>query len=163
MNPPVQATLWREFATGAGTEHAVIDGHMIPPGTKVGVNIDTIHHNEAYFPEPFVFRPERWLHEENGLSADEMKTMQDAFTPWSIGQRACPGKAIAYLEASLVLAKTLWYFDFEHTDDEVCSALGHDSPVFHTEDQLGSWHTGPRLKFLPRSDAWKELFADENQ
>ncbi|KAI1103389.1 hypothetical protein F4804DRAFT_333361 [Jackrogersella minutella] len=40
-------------------------------------------------------------------------TMRRAFVSFALGDRACAGKAMAYLETSLTIAKTLWYFDFE--------------------------------------------------
>ena len=83
----------------------------MPPGTQVGVNIYTLHHNETYFPEPYKFTPERWLPSETPEA--QRKAMHEAFTPFSIGYRGCAGKSMAYLETSLVIAKTLWYFDFK--------------------------------------------------
>ncbi|KAI0154614.1 cytochrome P450 [Xylariaceae sp. FL1272] len=38
---------------------------------------------------------------------------QKAFVPFIVGPRACVGKATLYLEVSLIVAKMLWYFDFE--------------------------------------------------
>ncbi|KAK9417771.1 hypothetical protein SUNI508_01528 [Seiridium unicorne] len=107
MASPVGTTLWRELGSREdGRGPLVVDGHTIPHGTLVGVNIYSLHHNEEYFPDPFVFRPERWL----GDDADKARA---AFTPFSVGSRTCAGKPLAYQEISLALAKTLWYFDFE--------------------------------------------------
>lgn len=47
---------------GIGGE-LIVDGHIIPRGTLVGVNPYAVMHNEEYYPEPFVFWPERWLDE----------------------------------------------------------------------------------------------------
>jgi cytochrome P450 len=162
ISPPVGATLWRDVPAGdvpadADTNPVIIDGHVIPPGTQVGVNVYCIHHNEAYFASSFAFRPERWLPEESGLSAEETKVMNSAFLPFSKGPRNCAGVALAYTEASVVLAKTLWYFDFEIDEKDVASAEKNRPLVFHMEDQMGSWHTGPLLKFRPRGDAWRGL------
>ncbi|KAK6189535.1 hypothetical protein LQW54_013167 [Pestalotiopsis sp. IQ-011] len=110
MAPPSLATLWREQAADDPERDArpvIIDGHVIPPGTQVGVNLYALHHNEDYFPDPFTFNPDRWQAEDgNGKQ-------HQAFAPFLIGPRSCAGKPMAYLEISLVLAKTLWYFDFQ--------------------------------------------------
>jgi cytochrome P450 len=158
MSPPVGTTLWREAPADSKNSPVVVDGYSIPPGTQIGVNVYALHHNEEYFPEPFAFKPERWLAEENEFSAEKKKLMNYAFSPFSIGARACAGKAMAYLEPSLVLSKTLWYFDFERASDDVQS--GEDL-VFRTGDQLGSRHAGPKLRFRARGEAWKELFGEK--
>lgn len=41
------------------------------------------------------------------------RLIENVFAAFSIGARVCAGKATAYLEASLVITMTLWYFDLE--------------------------------------------------
>lgn len=65
LSPPFLATFWREPYSDH-TEPFVVDGHVIPRGTMVGVNPYCVMHNDEYFPEPFAFRPERWLTSEEG-------------------------------------------------------------------------------------------------
>lgn len=51
-------------------------GERFPSGTDIGVLCYAIHHNHVYFPNPFVFKPERWLLRgkfEGGVSADTKK------------------------------------------------------------------------------------------
>ncbi|KAI1084876.1 cytochrome P450 [Whalleya microplaca] len=119
-----------------------VDGHVVPHGTIVGVNIYSIHYNEGYFPDPFTFRPERWL--------DDAKTMRDAFAPFSLGPRGCAGKAMEYLEISLVVAKIMWYFDFRSVGSE-------HAGVFELLDNFTSSHDGPHLEFQQRGEHGKEL------
>lgn len=163
MSPPVSGTLWRELPRSEYNNGPfVIDGHVIPPGTQVGVSAYALHHNEDYFPEPFQFRPERWF-EKDRVHLDKM---HDAFCPFSTGYRGCAGKAMAYLEAELVMAKTLWYFDFE-------KALGKEGETgagapgmgsgrerrgeFQLYDIVSSTHSGPTLLFQTRDEYWREL------
>ncbi|KAI9694328.1 MAG: hypothetical protein M1820_009017 [Bogoriella megaspora] len=173
ITPPICTTLWRQLPISAQDEAPlVIDGQVIPPGTEVGVNIYTIHHNEEYFPDPFTFKPERWL-SESAVEADEEKArkklMHDAFTPFSIGSRGCAGKAMAYLEISLVLAKTLWYLDFHRPRNNIKAdrvgegfegkTNGRDKKLeFQVRDQFSSVHHGPNLVFSLRGDLRKELY-----
>ncbi|KAI2776223.1 cytochrome P450 [Daldinia loculata] len=37
----------------AGDQPFIVDGHAIPQGTAMGVNIYSIHHNAEYFPDSF--------------------------------------------------------------------------------------------------------------
>ncbi|KAH9903769.1 cytochrome P450 [Xylariomycetidae sp. FL2044] len=162
MSPPVPGTLWRELAAGDGNSPLMIDDHVIYPGTQVGVNIYSLHHNEQYFPDSFTYRPERWLECD-----DTKKTvMHDAFAAFSVGPRGCAGKAMAYLEISVVLAKTLWYFDFEPAP----GGLGHLGggglgrtdgrdriQEYQLYDRFAADHRGPHLVFHPRPGAWDGL------
>jgi hypothetical protein len=134
----------------------VIDGHAIPDGVIVGLSLYALHHNEAYFPEPFVFRPERWL-ENRDTSSFEL--MNQAFAPFLIGPRSCAGRAMAYSEISLSLARTFWHFNFERAAGELGQvgggqkgkSDGRDRPdEFQMWDMMTSAHEGPFLLFSPR-------------
>ncbi|KAH9892304.1 cytochrome P450 [Xylariomycetidae sp. FL2044] len=165
--PPVPGTLWRELAAGEKTERPlVIDGHVIPPETQVGVNIFALHHNEAYFPEPYAFKPERWLVDDE-TSEEQRALMRDAFAPFSVGYRSCAGKPMAYLEAGLVVAKVLWYFDFRLASGPL-GEIGGGTPggradlrgrrdEFQLYDVIGGEHDGPCLVLTPREGVCSDL------
>ena len=57
MSPATPGALWREVLEGG----LFLDGHHIPAGYEVATSIYAIHHNEAYFPDSYAFRPERWI------------------------------------------------------------------------------------------------------
>lgn len=100
LSPSVGGLLPREVLPGG----AVIDGHTIPEGTVIGVPHYTVQHNASYYPQPFEFRPERWIANSSaGVTADSVALAQSAFCPFSIGPRGCIGKG----KASAILAK-LW-------------------------------------------------------
>ncbi|KAI1116258.1 cytochrome P450 [Nemania sp. NC0429] len=161
MSPPASGILWREQAPS--DQPLVIDGHVIPKGTIIGVNIYSLHHNEEYFPNSFEYRPERWLED---LDETSRKRMRDAFMPFSIGPRGCAGKTMAYSETGLVVAKTLWYFDFENTTGSM-SRIGEGHPglepgrenqgEFQLYDVFSAMHEGPYLTFKKRASYWEEL------
>ncbi|KAI1773208.1 cytochrome P450 [Hypoxylon cercidicola] len=167
INPPSLATLWRE-QTEDSRVPVTVDGHVVPRGTQVGVNIYALHHNEHYFPDPFAFKPERWLETTGSLSSEEsvQSKSQKAFIPFMVGPRACAGKAMVYLEVSLVVAKTLWYFDFETApgslgkvgEGDASSTNGRNRVnEFQMFDVFNSHHCGPNLLFRPRGDCYSEL------
>ncbi|KAM0814660.1 hypothetical protein AB5N19_00450 [Seiridium cardinale] len=159
MASPVGTTLWRELGSrGDGWGPLVVDGHTIPHGTLVGVNIYSRNHNDGYFPDPFVFRPERWL-------CDDADKARAASTPFSVGSLTCAGKPPAYQEISLALAKTLWYLDFEPAPGDL-GKVGRGAPgrtdgrgregEYQTDDIFGAYHDGPYLVFHPR-----QMYRDE--
>lgn len=159
ISPPASGTMWRELP--ATDKHPlVIDGHVIPPGVQVGVNTYAILHNEEYFPDPFNFVPERWLAPSQG------KVTLDAFVPFSIGTRGCAGKAMAYTQTSLVLARLLWYFDFEPAPGAL-GKVGGGGPAlgegreredeFQLYDAASATHDGPVLVFHPRESVIGDL------
>ncbi|KAI0097890.1 cytochrome P450 [Nemania sp. FL0031] len=119
MSPPISAMMWRRpmtrgFHNISAPDYFVVDGHVIPRGTEVAVDIYSLHHNEDYFPEPFTFKPERWLDETASSGPNWGNTIiENAFAPFMVGSRSCPGKAMAHLEISLTIARTLWRFDFK--------------------------------------------------
>ncbi|KAK2745928.1 hypothetical protein FQN55_006000 [Onygenales sp. PD_40] len=110
LAPPIPSHLPREvLASGL-----VIDDIYIPAGTVVGTSAYAIHHNPEYYPDPFKFRPERWIVDEHstGINSPEaVSTARSAFCAFSLGRRGCIGKRIAYLEIEVALAKLIYMFD----------------------------------------------------
>lgn len=155
MSPPVSGTPWRELYADEQGQPLIIDGCVVPAGTQVGVCFYSLHHNETYFAEPYAFRPERWLVDDEA----QLRHMNSAFCAFAVGPRSCAGKAMAYLEASLVLAKTLWAFDFQPAP---AGKTGGGAPhkregrrredEFQLYDIFASMHVGPELVFTPRRD-----------
>lgn len=142
-------------------EQLVVDGHVIPPGTEVAIIAYSFMRNPDYYPEPFAFRPERWLAEDGETLRGSSDIVRRAFVPFSIGARSCAGQAMAYLELNLAIARTMWYFDFEKAPGEVGKlgeVPGHPL-AFKLEDSTIVGHHGPSLVFKPRGDHWKELMS----
>ncbi|KAH7089779.1 cytochrome P450 [Paraphoma chrysanthemicola] len=111
MAPPVSAEPSREVLPG-GT---VVNGHYIPEGLHVSTGLYCLSYNKEIYPEPFTFRPERWIVDEDGeqgSSAESVALAEDSFCAFSTGSRGCVGKNLAWLEMRLVIAKTLWKLEF---------------------------------------------------
>jgi cytochrome P450 len=70
----------------------------IPAGTTFSMSPLDIHFNETIFPEPRVFRPERWLGEEK-----KVQELERYLVPFSRGSRNCVGMSLAYAELYLTL------------------------------------------------------------
>lgn len=78
-----------------------IGAYTLPAGVGVVPAIGVAHFREQAYPEPLVFRPERFL--ERGPSPFE-------FLPFGGGARRCLGAALASYEMKLVLATLLRRF-----------------------------------------------------
>ncbi|CAO2657794.1 Nn.00g039200.m01.CDS01 [Neocucurbitaria sp. VM-36] len=110
MTPPVSAEPAREVLRGGTT----VDGHYIPEGLHVSTGLYCLSFNKDVYPEPFTFRPERWIVADDknvGSSTESVALAQSAFCAFSTGSRGCVGKNLAWLEMRIVIAKTLWMFE----------------------------------------------------
>ena len=72
-------------------------GYVIPPGTPVSSTTLAIHTNEEIFPDPWAFKPERWL----GSEGVARRKYQMAFNK---GGRNCIGMNLAHAEMFLAFA-----------------------------------------------------------
>jgi cytochrome P450 len=50
-------------------------------------SVKTLHEDPNIFPDPTVFKPERWLDDE-----EKVAKMKQSFIPFLIGPRACIGR-----------------------------------------------------------------------
>ncbi|MCJ1333200.1 hypothetical protein MMC10_009894 [Thelotrema lepadinum] len=80
----------------------------IPAGTPVGMTLRQILLDETIFPEPLVFRPDRWL-----KSNPDLELISRYYLPFSRGSRMCMGVNLAYCELYLLLARLFRDFDLE--------------------------------------------------
>jgi cytochrome P450 len=105
--------------------------YVIPPGWTVGMTSMLIHENERIYPEPYKFRPERWLKE--GQQLDRY------LVPFNRGARVCLGLNLARTELYLILAVLFRQFkfdvsrvsrerDIDLTRDFIIGATAADSP-----------------------------------
>jgi cytochrome P450 len=66
----------------------------VEPGTAIAMSILLVHHREDVYPDPFAFRPERWLGRKPGTYD---------WIPFGGGIRRCLGAALAMAEQRVVL------------------------------------------------------------
>lgn len=152
MSPPVGGVLWREVEQ----PRIFIDGEYIPPGHDVGCGIYALHHNHEHFPDPFTFKPERWLNEACEIPLSQAYS---AYTPFSMGPRGCLGRQLATMELQLTIATLLWTFDLRRPE----SVQGKCAPCmesvetknytheFQQEDHIFSFFKGPYIDLRKRT------------
>ena len=79
----------------------------IPADTAVGISILLLHHREDLYPQPFKFKPERWLENKPGTYE---------WLPFGGGTRRCLGAALAMAEQRQVLETMARRLDIEAAD-----------------------------------------------
>lgn len=78
-----------------------IGGIVYPPGVVLMVSAYLLHHDPDIYPEPYAFRPERFLGNQPGTYT---------WIPFGGGRRRCLGASFAMLEMKIVLAAVLRRF-----------------------------------------------------
>jgi cytochrome P450 len=68
--------------------------YVVPAQTPVAMSINALHHREDVYPEPFAFRPERFVDKKPGTYT---------WIPFGGGTRRCLGAALAMAEQKVVL------------------------------------------------------------
>ncbi|KAI1812505.1 isotrichodermin C-15 hydroxylase [Poronia punctata] len=163
MSPSVGGIPPREVLPGGIT----IDGELVPAGVVVGTPHYTIHHNAAYYPQPFAYVPERWIVGasasskmiSDGVITDrDVALAQSAFCPFSIGPRGCIGKGLAYIELMTTLARVLFLYDmrksagFDPAEGSPELDWGRHRPEeYQLIDQFTSLKQGPMVEFRRRA------------
>ncbi|ORY79022.1 cytochrome P450 [Protomyces lactucae-debilis] len=82
-------------------------GKHFKEGTVLSVPAYTIHHDAKRFPDPYTFKPSRFIKDPPS---------DKEFVPFSYGPRACVGRNVALMELQTVLANLLYRFKFERQD-----------------------------------------------
>jgi cytochrome P450 len=83
--------------------------YAVSANTPVSMSILLLHHREDLYPQPFAFRPERWLGRKPGTYE---------WIPFGGGIRRCLGAALAMAEQRVVLDAMVRRLDIEADDPE---------------------------------------------
>ncbi|OLN83342.1 Versicolorin B desaturase 2 [Colletotrichum chlorophyti] len=105
--PPVPTTLPRVTPP----EGHFITDRFVPGNTRVLVNQFAAYRWPGHFADSNEFRPERWLETTDETMYDQ--DVKGVLKPFSTGPRNCIGRHLAYAEIRTILAKILWEFDVE--------------------------------------------------
>jgi cytochrome P450 len=93
-----------------------LDGRVYPVGTRLVVANYLLHHNPAVYPDPYAFRPERFLEHPPGIFS---------WTPFGGGRRKCLGKAMGENEVKYVLREVLSRYEPHVEDGPTDAARAH--------------------------------------
>uniref|UniRef100_A0A3B4FA60 Steroid 21-hydroxylase n=1 Tax=Pundamilia nyererei TaxID=303518 RepID=A0A3B4FA60_9CICH len=99
-----------------------IGGHIVSKGTRVLVNMWSIHHDPRHWDKPDLFKPERFLDHRG------QQVTPSSFLPFGAGPRVCVGKSLAILELFLFLSSLLQRMSFR---------VPHGAPLPNLQGRLG--------------------------
>ncbi|XP_049424230.1 LOW QUALITY PROTEIN: steroid 17-alpha-hydroxylase/17,20 lyase-like [Epinephelus fuscoguttatus] len=87
-----------------------IGGHSVRRGTRVLVNMWSIHHDPEHWDKPDLFNPDRFLDDQG------QRVAPSCFLPFGAGPRVCVGESLARLELFLFLSSLLQRMSFKLPD-----------------------------------------------
>ncbi|KIL71197.1 hypothetical protein M378DRAFT_154689 [Amanita muscaria Koide BX008] len=125
---------------------------FIPKGAIIMPNVWSITRNEERYPEPELFRPERYFTEDGTLNKD---TVSYAF---GFGRRICPGRHLAENSVWLMIASVLATFDISKARDEHGNEIDVDDQAF--TDTLAMHPLPFKCSITPRSQQAKSLVRE---
>ncbi|KAK4545451.1 hypothetical protein LTR36_002801 [Oleoguttula mirabilis] len=110
---------WRPVTAG-GVPHLsekddVYDGMFIPAGTNVHANQWAIHREEALYPDPETFKPDRWLEPKYPTYREPLTQYPNLqnYSSFGFGRRICPGMHIAERSLNILVARIAWACDIK--------------------------------------------------
>lgn len=121
--PTVRAVIkevlrWRPVTAG-GVPHQLIrddvyNGFFLPAGTIVHANQWAIHREEALYPDPERFNPDRWLSADYPTYREPLTKFPSLqnFSSFGFGRRICPGMNIAERSLYILTARIAWACEF---------------------------------------------------
>ncbi|EKM82076.1 hypothetical protein AGABI1DRAFT_105435 [Agaricus bisporus var. burnettii JB137-S8] len=110
---------WRDVVPIAIPRYLQVDdeykGYKLPKGSVVIPNAWAMLHDETVYPDPFTFKPERFLTKDGKID----KTVRDPrHTCFGFGRRICPGRYMAFSAVWIAIASILYCFDIKKAVDE---------------------------------------------
>lgn len=113
LTATIRETLRRRPVLSLSGPRKVVDeieigGRTYGPGCSVVPNTYLVQHDPEIYPEPYAFRPERFLEEDPGTYT---------WTPFGGGRRRCLGASFAMLEMNIVLKSVLSRLELRSVGD----------------------------------------------
>ncbi|XP_015965785.1 cytochrome P450 78A5-like [Arachis duranensis] len=105
LHPPGPLLSWARLAI----RDVFIGDKLVPAGTTAMVNMWAITHNEDVWPEPDVFKPERFMEMERDVNIIGCDLR---LAPFGAGRRVCPGKSMGLATVHLWFAQLLQGFQW---------------------------------------------------
>nr|AKI33846.1 cytochrome P450 76AD1-like protein [Anulocaulis leiosolenus] len=105
-------------------------GYVVPKNAQVLVNLWAIGRDPNVWPDPEVFRPERFM--DCGV---DVKGRDFELLPFGAGRRICPGLSLAYRMLNLMLANLVHSFDWKLPDSG--NGFGSDPNGLDMDEKFG--------------------------
>jgi len=121
----------------------VYEGYFIPAGCDLIANQWAMLHDEKEYPEPFAFKPERWL-----LKEGQPEPLHPNKVAFGFGRRLCPGRHLADQAIFIVVTSVLATFNISPSLDI------NGKPIIPTGEYLSGLISHPEpfeCTIMPRS------------
>ncbi|KAJ7697221.1 cytochrome P450 [Mycena rosella] len=89
-------------------------GYRLPAGSMIIGNTWAILHDEAMYPDPYAFKPERFL-----IDGKPNPAVRDPDVAFGFGRRVCPGRHLATSSVWITVVSLLATFDIQKALDEM--------------------------------------------
>ncbi|KAJ4870341.1 Cytochrome P450 82G1 [Raphanus sativus] len=107
LYPPAPLTGIRE-----AREDCSLGGYHVKRGSRFLVNIWKLHRDPKIWPDPEIFKPERFMEEKSLCEKSDFE-----YIPFSSGRRSCPGMNLGLRVVHLVLARLIQGFELHKASD----------------------------------------------
>ena len=110
---------WRPVTAGGlphmCTKDNVYEGFFIPAGTVMHANQWAIHREEALYPDPETYNPQRWLEPSFPTYREPLDVYPNLhnYSNFGFGRRICPGQNIAERNLYLLASRIAWACDLK--------------------------------------------------
>ncbi|KAD5508866.1 hypothetical protein E3N88_16569 [Mikania micrantha] len=115
------------------TEDCIVNGYMVPKGTRLLINIWKINHDPQIWTNPFEFQPERFLTSKKEV---DVKGRHFELIPFGSGRRMCLGMSFALESLHLILASMIHAFAFQNPSNEKINMTENNGIVNHKAGSL---------------------------
>ncbi|KAJ7454125.1 cytochrome P450 [Mycena latifolia] len=120
-------------------------GYRLPAGSMIIGNTWAILHDEAMYPDPHAFKPERFL-----IDGKPNPTVRDPDAAFGFGRRVCPGRHLATSSVWITVVSILATFDINKAVDDMGNII---EPTGEYISALLSTPLPFKCSITPRSEA----------